>query len=275
MRTATLAALVSSIVAVGHQAEPRAEAASRKPSVAYAGVTVVPTGSQTDFHADSSAQPSGAYQSFFLVTNTSGHQETFTFSCFSSTNISCVDVQPASFLLTAGNNVTATVSWNSLSIGGSATQSANIRVVAEGDSNSFGQGTQNLTLWKKASRVFIVTPIDSVLWPNPFSVDTSSVNFQVRNVGTTTETLDPTCNTSSSVECLSHSLTGITLVPFDPPKTDAVTFATTLTATGQFLVDQIRPSGGAVADSGRYTFVSVQFVRVDAPISWRVVGLLG
>lgn len=111
-----------------------------------------------------------------------------------------------------------------------------------------------MTLWQKSPGVFTISPTLAVRTPNPVSASTDSVTFQVRNVGTTTESIFPTCLTSASVQCISHSLTGASFAPFDPVATDKVIFQTTATATGQFLEDEIRLVGGTKVAGGRYTF---------------------
>lgn len=214
------------------------------------GVTVTFSSSRIDFHADS-----GQYSSQFTVTKTSAGTENFTFSCIGSTYISCQGESPQSFQLNGvGASVDVIVFWNALSIGGSASQSATITLAAEGAGSSFGQGSKTLTLWQKAPGVFAISPTLAVRTPNPVSASTDSVTFQVRNVGTTTESIFPTCLTSASVQCISHSLTGASFAPFDPVATDKVIFQTTATATGQFLEDEIRLIGGTKVAGGRYTF---------------------
>jgi len=232
------------------------DAAPRRLGGALPGVTVTASGSRTDFHADS-----GQYVSFFVVKNTTASTETFTFSCLSSTNISCQGESPPSATLTSQNSITVSVFWNALTIPAQPNQGGTITLAAEGNNNSFGQGSQGLTLWQKAPGVFTISPTLATLPSNPFSASTGSASFQVRNVGTTTETLFPTCLTSASVQCTSHSLTGISFAPFDPVATDNVSFSTTATATGQFLEDEIRLSNGTKVASGRYTFDVVRNPR--------------
>jgi RHS repeat-associated protein len=216
-------------------------------------VSVMATG-VTPNPATSPARPanSNGYTASFTVTNNNTHNDTFTLSCVTSSNVTCTGVSPSVVTLSSGASTNVNATYN-VGAGGSGW----LQLCAEG-TYSVGCGQQTIPVTQVQVTPDGVMAAKRLTYTGPYHE-----TFTITNTGTTPATYTLACSGSANVPCTGVTRSSLTLAG-GAHDTASANYNVRETGTGTLT---LTASAGTDSDPGSYLIPVISYSVAVTPDS--------